>query len=754
MAHVRAHGARGAAWLLVAAGAAFVGTGPGAAAPAAPACHGHRATVWHAGSAGGPLVGTAADDVIVGGPGKDKIRGRGGDDLICGLAGDDTIVGGQGDDRVDAGGGDDRATGGGGDDRLAGKSGDDTLSGGGGSNRLDGGTGTDVCTGSPGDKLKSCNEGEALPQAVADVATASEDSTVAVTIDVLANDTDADGGPRSVQAVTQPPHGTVVITGGGAGVTYLPNAGYCNDGSPTDNFTYTLAPGGSTATVAVTVLCGDDPPTAVDDTKTVGEDAVATAINVLANDTDADGGPRSVQTVTQPGHGTVAITGGGSGVTYLPNANYCNDGSPTDDFTYTLAPGGSTASVAVTVTCVDDAPTAVGDAPTVAEDAAATAIDVLGNDTDPDGGPRSISTTTQPTHGTVAVTGGGSGLTYVPDPDYCNDGTPTDDFTYTLSPGSSTATVKVTVSCVDDAPTAVDDTATVAGDSAATAIDVLANDSDIDGGPRTVQTVTQPVHGTVVITGGGAGLTYQPNAGYCNGGSPTDDFTYTLAQGGTTATVAMTVSCLSATISPNPDVIAAGTLGVPISRSYTATNTGPAFTGRVQAGPVSSARVARPTIADAASQQFQVNVLPGATSVSAGIGNPADTGADLDLFLYNCTTGTCVLAAQSATGSATESVSVNNPAAGVWVVLVNGFGVPSGTTAYDYFDAFTSPAFGQLAVADNNAVRAAGSSWTVSATLQPTAVPAAGRVLRATTRVVTSAGTVLATGVVIVQSMS
>ena len=105
------------------------------------------------------------------------------------------------------------------------------------------------------------------------------------------------------------------------------------------------------------------------------------------------------------------------GVTYLQNANYCNDGSPTDDFTYTLAPGGSTASVAVTVTCVDDGPTAVGDAPTVAEDAGG------------DGHRRArqrhrsrrraeihLDDETQPTHGTVAVTGGGFGLTYVPDP--------------------------------------------------------------------------------------------------------------------------------------------------------------------------------------------------------------------------------------------------------------------------------------------------------------------------------------------------
>ena len=84
----------------------------------------------------------------------------------------------------------------------------------------------------------------------------------------------------------------------------------------------------------------------------------------------------------------------------------------------------------------------------------------------------------------MVITGGGTGLTYQPDPNYCNSpagGTP-DTFTYTLN-GGSTATVTVTVTCVDDPPVAVDDAATVAEDAAATAIDVLANDTDLDGGP-------------------------------------------------------------------------------------------------------------------------------------------------------------------------------------------------------------------------------------------------------------------------------
>ncbi|MFC3193913.1 VCBS domain-containing protein, partial [Marinicella sediminis] len=75
----------------------------------------------------------------------------------------------------------------------------------------------------------------------------------------------------------------------------------------------------------------------------------------------------------------------------------------------------------------------------------------------------------------------GADLTYAPVADYCNDGVTTDDFTYTINGGSS-ATVAVTVTCVDDAPTANDDNATVIEDSVNNSILVLGNDANADGG--------------------------------------------------------------------------------------------------------------------------------------------------------------------------------------------------------------------------------------------------------------------------------
>ena len=303
------------------------------------------------------------------------------------------------------------------------------------------------------------------PVAVDDAETVDEDSGTS-TFDVRANDTDADGGPKTIEHVTQPAHGTVAITNGGNDLTYAPAADYCNTAAsgpgsgPDDTFTYKLN-GGSTATVSVEVTCLDDNPSAVNDSRTVNEDSGATPMNVLPNDLNSDGGPITVASVNDTGtNGTVLITGGGSNVTYSPDAEYCNTAAsgpgsgPDDTFTYTLN-GGSTATVSVEVTCLDDNPSAVNDSRTVNEDSGATPMNVLPNDLNADGGPITITGTTNPAHGTINVTGGGSNITYAPAADYCNsDGSgpgsgPDDTFTYTLN-GGSTATVSVEVTCLPD----------------------------------------------------------------------------------------------------------------------------------------------------------------------------------------------------------------------------------------------------------------------------------------------------------------
>ncbi len=214
----------------------------------------------------------------------------------------------------------------------------------------------------------------------------------------------------------------------------------------------------------------------------------ATAVDVLAGDTDPDGDTLTITDVTQGAKGTVVITGGGTGVTYEPDAN----ANGADTFTYTIDDGNGgtdTGTVHVTITPVNDKPDAGDDGKTLDEDSGATAIDVLGNDDDVDGNTLTIASVTQGDKGTVAITGGGTGLTYTPDP----NANGADSFSYTISDGhgmSDTADVSITINAKNDPPVAPGDSATMNEDAGATPIDVLANDSDVDGDALTIVATT------------------------------------------------------------------------------------------------------------------------------------------------------------------------------------------------------------------------------------------------------------------------
>jgi hypothetical protein len=169
-----------------------------------------------------------------------------------------------------------------------------------------------------------------LPVAVAD--TAQTLSNTPVEILVLENDSDPDGNPIVVNAVTQPANGTVTVNGG-LSVTYAPTPLFVG----TDAFTYTITDqrgGFATATVVVTVdLAPNVPPVATADLATTLFQTAVT-VNVLANDTDANGDPLAVIAVSQPGAGGVA-TFTPTSVTFIPADGFAG----TTTFTYTVADG-------------------------------------------------------------------------------------------------------------------------------------------------------------------------------------------------------------------------------------------------------------------------------------------------------------------------------------------------------------------------------------------------------------------------------
>src|SRR4029453_1192868 len=89
-------------------------------------------------------------------------------------------------------------------------------------------------------------------------------------------------------------------------------------------------------------------------------------------------------------------------------------------------------------------------------------------------------------------------------------------------------------------------------------------------------------------------------------------------------------------------------------------------------GPLGSANRQRPTIADGASQQYTVVVPAGAQRLHVAIRQRNDVASDLDLTVF--LNGQQV--AQQADGDAEEAVSIANPAAGTYTVVVDGYAVP------------------------------------------------------------------------------
>ncbi|HEU4330748.1 MAG TPA: pre-peptidase C-terminal domain-containing protein, partial [Lapillicoccus sp.] len=217
----------------------------------------------------------------------------------------------------------------------------------------------------------------------------------------------------------------------------------------------------------------------------------------------------------------------------------------------------------------------------------------------------------------------------------------------------------------------------------------------------------------------------------------------------------LTTSILGASITPNPDVIPSAAPGVPVARSYTATNNLGPFTGRVATtGALGSAKISTPNIANLAQQVFDVTVTAGSTSLRATIGGTSDKAADLDLFVYRPTPSGYELAGQAADGDSEESVTISVTTAATYTILVDGFAVPAGSTTYNYVDVFTNASLGTVTVTDANAVRDSGAVWTAPATVTAGSVPTEGRVLLGSVRVLTNSGVQVGSGDVIVQTVT
>lgn len=181
------------------------------------------------------------------------------------------------------------------------------------------------------DNVAFITGGNLPPVAVNDQATTNEDS--AVTIPVLANDSDSDGtlDTTTIAIVDDVQNGIIQVNPDGT-ITYTPNA----DFNGSDSFTYTVKDNAGAisnpATVTVTVNPVNDAPIASNDNITVNQ-GTSIDIPVLDNDTDSDGtlDIGSLAIASQPSNGTVIVNDDGT-VTYTPNSGFAG----ADSFTYTV----------------------------------------------------------------------------------------------------------------------------------------------------------------------------------------------------------------------------------------------------------------------------------------------------------------------------------------------------------------------------------------------------------------------------------
>jgi DNA/RNA endonuclease G (NUC1) len=167
----------------------------------------------------------------------------------------------------------------------------------------------------------------------------------------------------------------------------------------------------------------------------------------------------------------------------------------------------------------------------------------------PSNGTITYTIVTPPANG--GLTGSGANRTYTPNPNYFGS----DSFTYKVNDGtgdSNTATVSITVSEVNDPPTAANDAKSTNHNTALTfpASDLAANDTR---GPAneaaqtltvTSVTATASTNGTVDLNAGN--VTYTPNNGFSGAAS----FSYQVCDNGTTNGASAPL-CASATVNVN-----------------------------------------------------------------------------------------------------------------------------------------------------------------------------------------------------------
>ncbi len=304
------------------------------------------------------------------------------------------------------------------------------------------------------------------------------------------------------------------------------------------------------------------------------DEDTATPIDVLANDTDAEGDPLTVVALdTTATRGAVTIAADGRSVFYDPSGRFdaLKAGETTTDvFTYTASDGNGgfdAARVDVTVIGVNDAPVATPDRFSNSEDSGYVQGSAIVNDTDVDDGLKGIvgnlniasinqQFAAQGIDG--YATANGAFIVYYFDPASAQCLGAGESASATISyvvqdvaGAQDQATLTLEILGRNDVPVAVNDAATVMEDGVTLNLWdlLLANDNDVEGNDLTIQGVDLTgTLGSVVFDEATRSLVFQADADALDaldsGETLQTSFGYTISDGngGTaSATVTMTV---------------------------------------------------------------------------------------------------------------------------------------------------------------------------------------------------------------------
>jgi VCBS repeat-containing protein len=232
------------------------------------------------------------------------------------------------------------------------------------------------------------------PAAVADSYQVNEGQTLNVNAanGVLANDSDPNNDTLTAVLTGGASSGTLALQPNGS-FAYTPAAGFTGVAT----FAYQADDGAlrsNNATVTITVVAVNDPPTAQPDSYSTAEDTALDVggSGVLGNDSDPDGDALTARLVRNVANGVLQLNANGS-FGYAPPANF----NGTTTFTYRARDASlesDVTTVTITVTAVNDPPFVTNSPPTSATEGVTYRYTLAASD--PDGTTPTVSAPTLP----------------------------------------------------------------------------------------------------------------------------------------------------------------------------------------------------------------------------------------------------------------------------------------------------------------------------------------------------------------------